>query len=442
MRKRQAALRAVMAGTTAVAASTVAAAAPGGSALATDGTVTYQCKIFNKTFTYAAEIKASGPPSPAGVGDTARIEADFSPLPAVAPLDIESWSTSVKLLASGSQTGSYDMTGGQRKGPVPKGEKLPIGELSADVPLSTGGTVKFRPGKLVITATSFGISVDINCTPKGKAAVIYQLKVRGESAPVTLLADPVTVAPGTPITLKGSGWKKGPVAIHLCDAAGKACSGENLDDVTASIDDAGDLLGSATVKAGTADGTYKLKVIRDRTAKLVTIQVKTEVAPVDPCEGQEADKCTTQDVTVTVTGGPLTLAKEQGEVVLTPVTLDGTNKTATGALRAVTIADARGASTGWTLVGTLTDFTGQAGAVIAAGNLSWTPRCGAQAGSTPVITGSPGALGEGGALLCSTADSTAGPVGGTYEAGADLSLNVPAATAAGEYDAILTLTLS
>ncbi|ROO88518.1 hypothetical protein EDD29_6189 [Actinocorallia herbida] len=435
--KRQAALRAVMAGATAVAAAAVA----GEPAIATDGTVTYQCKIFNDTFTYVAEIKASGPPSPAGVGDTARIEADFSPLPAVAPLDIERWSTSVKLLASGSQTGSYDMTGGQHKGPVRKGQKLPIGEVSADVPLSAGGTVKFKPGKLVITATSFGLSVDINCAPK-KTAVIYSLKVRGQSAPVTLLADPVTVAPGTPITLKGSGWKKGPVEVHLCDAQGKDCTGERLTDVTASIDDAGDLLGSATVAAGTADGGYKLKVVRDRTAKYVAIQVKSAEVPVDPCAGKEPDQCTTQDVNVTVTGGPLTLAKEQGEVVLTPVTLDGTNKTATGALRAVTIADARGASTGWTLIGTLTDFTGQAGASIAAGNLTWTPRCAAQAGSTPVVAGSPGALGEGGALLCSTADSTAGPIGGTYEAGADLSLNVPAATAAGEYDAILTLTLS
>ncbi|WP_460305252.1 WxL domain-containing protein [Actinocorallia aurea] len=442
MMKRQAALRAVMAGATAVAAPAVAAMTVAGEpAFATDGTVTYQCKIFNKAFTYSARIKASGPPSPAGVGDTARIEADFSPLPAVAPLDIETWSTSVKLLASGAQTGSYDMTGGQKKGPVPKGQKLPIGEVSADVPLSAGGTVKFKPGKLVITATSFGISVDIDCAPK-KTAVIYTLKVRGESAPVTLLADPVTVAPGTPIALKGSGWKKGPVEVHLCDAQGKACSGENLENVTASIDDAGDLLGSATVKQGTADGTYKLKVIRDRTTKFVAIQVKAAAAPVDPCAGKEPDQCTTQDVNVTVTGGPLTLSKEQGEVTLTAVTLDGTNKTATGALRAVTIADARGASTGWTLVGTLTDFTGQAGATIAAGNLTWTPRCGAQPGSTPVVTGSPGALGEGGALLCSTTDSTTGPVGGTYEAGADLSLNVPAATATGEYDAILTLTLS
>ncbi|GAA2730747.1 hypothetical protein GCM10010439_44490 [Actinocorallia aurantiaca] len=437
--KRQAALRGLVAGATAVAATT----AVGEPARAGTGTVTYDCQIFASRFTYTAEVRVSGPPSPGGVGDTARIEADFSDLPGVAPLTVDSWRTTAKLVVSGAQTGTYDLTGPERKGPVKEKKPLPIGELTARVPLTAGGTLDVTLGALTITGTSFGISVQITCVPKGNPPKLLSVKVRGESSPVTLLADPATVAPGTEIKISGSGWGRGAVKLALCDADGTDCGPNRLTDASTAVE-GGKLTGSAKVKDGTATGTYKIKATQGDMVKLVALKVEapgTEAEP-DPCAGKEPDQCGQQDVSVTVAGGPLTLAQDPGEVVLDPVTLDGSVKTTTGTLKRVTVSDARGSSVGWSLIGTLSDFKGPAGASIAAGNLSWTPQCTARAGATPVVTGTPGALGEAGALLCSTADSTAGPVGGTYDAGADLSLEVPAATASGEYDAVLTLTLS
>ncbi|WP_347677608.1 hypothetical protein [Actinocorallia sp. B10E7] len=435
--KRQAALRGLVAGATAVAATTVV----GEPAWAGSGTVTYECQIFASRFTYTAKIRMSGPPSPGGVGDTARIEADFSDLPGVAPLTVDSWKTTAKLVVSGAQTGTYDLTGPERKGPVKEKKPLPIGELTARVPLTAGGTLGLSPGPLTITGTSFGISVQITCTPKGKTPELLSLKVRGESSPVTLLADPATVAPGAAIEISGSGWGNGAVKLSLCDADGTDCGTDRITDFSTSVA-GGRLTGSAKIKDGTATGTYKLKASQGDTVKLVAIKVEAPGTEPDPCADKEPDQCGQQDISVTVTGGPLTLAQEPGEVVLDPVTLNGGARTTTGTLKRVTVSDARGSSVGWSLIGTLGDFKGPAGASIAANNLSWTPQCTARAGATPVVTGTPGPLGETGALLCSTADSTSGPVGGTYDAGASLSLNVPPATASGEYDAVLTLTLS
>ncbi len=437
--KRQAALRGLVAGATAVAATAVA----GEPARAGTGGITYDCQIFASSFTYTAEVRVSGPPSPGGVGDTARIEADFSDLPGVAPLKVDSWRTTAELVASGAQSETYDLTGPRRKGPVQKKKPLPIGELAARVPLTAGGTVDFTLGALTITGTSFGISVPITCRPKGRTPKLLSLKVRGESSPVTLLADSAAVTPGAEVEVSGSGWGSGEVKLALCREDGSGCDAAGLTDVATSVA-GGKLTGSARVKEGTAAGTYKIKASQGDAAKFVSIRVEdpgTQGEP-DPCAGKEPDQCGQQDVTVTVTGGPLTLAQDPGEVVLDPVTLNGAAQTTTGMLRRVTVSDARGSSVGWSLIGTLGDFKGPAGASIAAGNLTWTPQCTARAGATPVVTGTPGPLGEAGALLCSTADSTAGPVGGSYDAGAALSLNVPAATASGEYDAVLTLTLS
>lgn len=437
--KRQAALRGLVAGATAVAATAVA----GEPARAGAGTVTYDCQIFASRFTYTAKVRMSGPPSPGGVGDRVRIEADLSDLPGVAPLKVDSWQVTAKVVASGAQTGTYDLKGPERKGPVEEKTPLPLGQISGRVPLAAGGTVDFTLGTLVITGTSFGISVPITCEPKGRTPKLLSLKVRGESAPTTLLADPATVTPGTEIKVTGSGWGNGEVKLALCAQDGTDCAKGGLTEVSTSVAD-GRLTATAKVADGTAAGSYALKASQGETVKLVTIQVQdpgSEAEP-DPCAGKAPDQCGNQDISVTVTGGPLTLAQEPGEVVLDPVTLNGSAQTTTGTLRQVTVSDARGSSLGWTLIGTLSDFEGPAGATIPANNLSWTPQCTARAGATPVVTGTPGPLGEAGALLCSTADSTSGPVGGTYDIGASLTLNVPAATASGEYDAILTLTLS
>jgi hypothetical protein len=137
------------------------------------------------------------------------------------------------------------------------------------------------------------------------------------------------------------------------------------------------------------------------------------------------------------------MSREPGEVDLSPVTLDGTEQAATGALRKVEVIDARGGTTGWSLTGTLTDFTAPAGTKIPAGKLTWTPNCAAGPGASAVTQGSAGPLDTTtAATLCSAPGGSGQIVGGTFTAGAGLRLTVPPATGAGRYTAVLTLTLS
>ncbi len=87
----------------------------------------------------------------------------------------------------------------------------------------------------------------------------------------------------------------------------------------------------------------------------LTVTEKTP-PPTGQCGCEDADRCGEQKINITVNGGPLTMSREAGEVDLTPVTLNGTEQTATGSLKRVEVIDARGGSTGWSLTGTLTDF--------------------------------------------------------------------------------------
>ncbi|GAA3203337.1 hypothetical protein [Actinocorallia longicatena] len=438
MSERQSVLRGLAVGITALAA-TVALPGPAGAGT---GTVAYDCLIFTTHFDYNATVKVSGSGS-TGVGDTVTVEADFSDLPGTSPVAVDSWKTTGKLLASGAQDGSYDLAGPNRTGPIAAKAPIPLGKLTASVPLTAAGKVDLTVGVITVTAVAFGSSVPITCTPKAGAPALLSLTVTGASSPVTVLVDPVTLAPGGAFTVTGTGWASGPVTVALCDGEGGGCQASGITGSTLAVDASGKLTGGAKIAAGTAAGAHRIRISQGGVAKDVAVTVRDDTpAPVDPCAAKPSGQCTEQKINLTVNGGRLTLAQAPGEVDLTPVTLKGEAETATGSLKRVTVSDARGASTGWSLVGTLTDFRGPAGATVPAGNLTWTPRCTAHPGASPVTTGTPGTLGATGALLCSVADSTAGPVGGVYDADAGLSLSVPAATAAGEYDAVLTLTLS
>ncbi|MEU8264951.1 M12 family metallo-peptidase [Micromonospora sp. NPDC048999] len=151
-----------------------------------------------------------------------------------------------------------------------------------------------------------------------------------------------------------------------------------------------------------------------------------------------------QQITTTVKGGPLTLSVAGSNVALPAVTL---GQITSGAMNQATVADLRGTSAGWSLVGQVSDFTTTAGGSIAADNLGWAPSAALIpeqfVGTAGVVkAGAVAAPGTGLGQARALCTSAAGVSGGTFTCDAQLNLGVPSSAKAGDYTAILTLTLS
>ncbi|WP_214111227.1 hypothetical protein [Acrocarpospora catenulata] len=141
-----------------------------------------------------------------------------------------------------------------------------------------------------------------------------------------------------------------------------------------------------------------------------------------------------QSISVTVTGGALSLEVAGDAVSLSPAPVGGT---ATGQMNTATVVDQRGSGSGWSLVGQVTDFAGDVGNIPAA-RLGWAPTANGS-GVTPGGAVQPGSgLGQA-QPLC-----TAGAGGGTGSTQCDAALNlgIPSDARPGGYSATLTLTLS
>ncbi|OLT37881.1 hypothetical protein BJF79_28705 [Actinomadura sp. CNU-125] len=378
MRSARSALRGA-AVVTAASAATVSPLAAG-TAQAATGQVSYRCQIFSTQFEYDATVTVTAPAS-AGVGDRVAVEADFSALPGVAPLPVESWKTSGALTLSGAQTGSVPIEAPERSGPIPPYGEVPIGTVSGEAALTAAGEVKIAPGELTIVADA-GAEAAITCTPQGTPPVLATIDV-GERGPAASVSPP-SVVQGGDIALTGTGWRPGPVEVALCDETGAACEPDDLTGATASADASGALTGSATVAGDAAVGARSIVLAQGTVRARVPLTVTgTTPPPTGECDTEPADTCGEQKINLTVHGGPLTMSREPGEVDLAPVTLNGSRQTTTGSLKRVEVIDARGGTTGWSLTGTLTDFGSAAGTKIPAGNLTWTPSCTAEPGSAP-----------------------------------------------------------
>ncbi|TDC70243.1 hypothetical protein E1200_05970 [Actinomadura sp. GC306] len=439
MRRTRTALRGAAAVITAAGA-VAAPAMQAGTAYAATGQVPYQCQIFGSVFDYDATVTITAPAS-AGAGDTVTVEADFSDMPGVAPLPVNSWVTSGTLAVSGAQSGSVPISAPKRTGPIPAYGELPIGKVSGELTLTGSGQVRIAPAGLTVVAEA-GAQATIACTPKSTPGHLATIDVTA-GGPGASVSPPNVVQGGT-VTLTGSGWQPGAVEVALCDAAGAACMPDDLTAVTASADAAGKLTGSVTIAEAAAPGPRTIVVAQGEASTRVPLTVTEKTPPpTGACADEDPDRCGEQQINLTVNGGPLTMSREAGEVELTPVTLNGTEQSATGSLKRVEVIDARGGTAGWSLTGTLTDFTSSAGTKIPAGNLSWTPACTAAPGASAVTPGSAGPLDTTtAATLCTAPGGTGQVVGGTFSAGAGLNLTVPPLTGAGRYTAVLTLTLS
>ncbi|TYB64319.1 hypothetical protein FXF51_21590 [Nonomuraea sp. PA05] len=154
----------------------------------------------------------------------------------------------------------------------------------------------------------------------------------------------------------------------------------------------------------------------------------------DPDPGTGPVASADQTLSVNVTGGALSLSVAGNAVALSAATVGGT---ATGQMNTATVTDQRGSASGWSLVGQVGDFTGDAGTIPAA-QLGWTPTATGD-GVTPGGTVQPGTGFGTAAALCTAA---AGKGAGATDCGAGLNLGIPSGAKPGSYSATLTLTLS
>ncbi|WP_433792602.1 HtaA domain-containing protein [Actinoplanes sp. CA-252034] len=168
--------------------------------------------------------------------------------------------------------------------------------------------------------------------------------------------------------------------------------------------------------------------------------------PMDPTDPGTGNGSAAQTIKAAVSGGALTLTSAGTAVTLSAAT---PGQTATGALNAVTVSDLRGTNAGWDLVGQVTEFK-STGGVIPAANLGWTPT--AQVAATSLVAangvankvapGGPVAPGTGLGASRTLCSAETGTSLGSATCGAALNLGIPESSAAGEYSAVLTLTLA
>ncbi|MEU6485353.1 DUF6801 domain-containing protein [Streptomyces sp. NPDC046887] len=159
-----------------------------------------------------------------------------------------------------------------------------------------------------------------------------------------------------------------------------------------------------------------------------------------PPTGSSADQNLTATVKPGSGTGSLSMSQAGQDVALSAVE-QGKGGTSSGKLQTVTVSDQRGGTKGWSLTGKVTDFTATGGGKIAASKLSWKPSCTPAPGSASnCAPGTAGPVGTTGATLASAPDGAA--TGGKFTVDGGLDLSVPADAAAGDYKAVLTLTLT
>lgn len=404
--------------------------------------VDYSCTVLGNAFAYPATVTVTAPAT-ATTGEDVTVEVDLSDMPSRSPLPVLSWTTSGTMALSGAVAGEFTFATPQQTGNVPANTPIPINTLTGTFNASAAGDIAIVPKTVTMDIDASGVAATIACQAPAEPPTLATVTV--SNAGPSLTVEPATVHQGGGITVGGARWESGPVSLALCDENGAACSDSGLTDVSASADASKNLTGTATVAEDAAPGAHTVKATQGSVEKTVGLTVTERVPPpTGACADKPVGQCGEQRINLTVAPGKLTMSQQPGEVDLSEVTLDGTPKTATGDIKQVQVIDARGGSTGWSLTATMTDFTSAGGPKIPAGNLSWTPGCTAGDGATPVTTGSPGPLSTTtAATLCSGANGDGGAiVGGVYDADAGLTLDVPAVTGAGQYQAVLTIVLS
>jgi hypothetical protein len=317
------------------------------------------------------------------------------------------------------------------------------GALSTDA----GGALS---GALTVTATATtGARALKIVNPSDSQTVLLPITILGAR---TISLSPASGGAGTLVTITGSGFNaSAPVIAVETDG-----SPVPLSFGSATVDASGNVTGSLSITSS--------HVIGIAVSELSNPAVLNAFAPF----AYSADSCSTvtpdsnaatrpagdcqllQTVHLSVTGGPNGLTFSQGshDITMSPIVLNGDQQTSTGAIKNVTVLDARGSLVGWTVIATMTDLTDSPTPAlhhsIPASNMSWTPACALNTPTSGAIsditTGAPAALSNTVAATLCTAVPGGG--GGTFVGSSPLSLIVPASIAAASYSSVITFTVT
>ena len=311
-------------GTAALAAGLLAAA-PAAFAGTTTGQVTCTLPLGQGIKTGPQDVTIDAPAT-AAPGETVTVKITLGPSPATSPIALDNVKAkpTIDLALSGGASGTVTIQGPELTISVPANQPITTPAYSGtfQIPATASGTVNLTPVKTVTsTQTPYG-TFDTPCDLAG-AGSAASVNVEAPQTEPTLGANPGTVEPGAATELSGVNWTAGASAsASLCAADGTACNPAGISASTLSIAPTGVLSGSVTVAAGTADGSYAVKVTDGaKTASTpVTVKKKEIPAPVRTITLSQS------------TVRPWTLVKVTGEN-FTPHTLvaiagvEGTNPT-------------------------------------------------------------------------------------------------------------------
>lgn len=286
-------------------------------------------------------------------------------------------------------------------------------------------------------ALSGGVTV-----PSGATTGLRSLKITSgadtASTAITILGAPsVTASPnssgvGTSVTVTGSNWNPGSsVSVTFADAS----DGSLGTAVVATATGSGGISATLTVPSGAVTQVRATDAANSLSASTPFTPLSNSI----DCGGTSTlSNCSlVQNLSEQVNGGNFSVSQAGAALAFPAVTLNGSNQTVNGSLNDLTVIDARGSYAGWTLTATATDFSATGGLTIAKSNLAATPSCSATTtGSASPVTGTASQAFSGTVTLCTV---TSGGAGGTFAADAGLALTVPASAGAGNYAATITL---
>ncbi|MDI2128961.1 hypothetical protein [Yinghuangia seranimata] len=275
-------------GAGAIVASGLLAVAPAASAGTVTPTVDCFVEALNKHFVGPQSIDVTMSPKPADPGGSVTASVTLGASPATSPVALSGVQVTptIEFTLGGGASGTVSVTGATTTMDVAQNAPItpPPYTGSVTIPATASGDVTFTPTKLVtkvfIPAYNLTQITPCDITSGGGAVETVPVKTPQPEVP-TLSADPGTVEPGTATTLAGLNWTpNAPATAALCDAAGANCNAAGISANTLAVGADGKLGGTATVAAGTADGSYTVQVSQGAKTATAPIAVKKKEIPV------------------------------------------------------------------------------------------------------------------------------------------------------------------
>lgn len=275
-------------GAGAIAASGLLALAPAASAGTITPTVDCFVEALNKHFEGPQSIELTATPNPADPGGSVTANVKLGASPATSPVALTGVeiTPTIEFTLGGGASGTVSVTGATTTMDVAQNAPITPPPYSGTftIPATASGEVTLTPTKLVtkVFIPAYNLTQITPCTIVSGGGVVETVTVKAPEPEVpTLSADPGTVEPGAATALAGVNWTpNSPATPELCDAAGANCNAAGIAANTLAVGADGRLGGTATIAAGTADGSYTVKVSQGAKTATAPITVQKKVVPV------------------------------------------------------------------------------------------------------------------------------------------------------------------